>query len=351
MSHRVAIIGAGIGAEHLEAYRNLPGLFDVRVMCDLDAARARNVVGQDAIRVVTELQAVLSDDGIDLVDICLPPHLHVSTALAAIRAGKVVICEKPIACNLADIDQLIEVANQRQARVFPVFQYRYGPALAQLRALIDNGMTGKAFAASFETHWSRDAAYYDVAWRGTWEGEQGGAILGHAIHAHDLMTWALGPVAHVSASLATRVNPIETDDCAAISCQMQSGALVSSSVTLGAATDTSRIKIMFENLTAESGSNPYAPGADPWTFTARGELDQAKLDRFVSQVSDVKTGFAGFLEAAAHDLKHGTKTCVSLEDGRRSVELVTAIYQAARSGERVALPLDRNAPLYKGWQP
>ncbi|WP_299970484.1 Gfo/Idh/MocA family oxidoreductase [uncultured Roseobacter sp.] len=347
---RVAIVGAGIGAEHLAGYRALPDRFSVDVMCDLDLARAAKAVGaDDSIRVFADLAAVLSNPEIDLVDICLPPHLHLTAVLEALAAGKHAICEKPLATSLADVDRIEATVTGSQCRVFPVFQYRYGRAMAQLKALRDAGMLGRPLVASAETHWNRGADYYATPWRGTWAGEAGGAILGHAIHAHDLLCHVMGPVATVSAHLATRVNDIDVDDCAAISMVMQSGALMTSSVTLGAARDTSRLRYCFEKLTAESGSAPYTPAEDVWTFTARGDARQQDVDRVIDAVPVVRSGFEGFLEAVADALEGRAADDVSLRDARQSVELVTALYTAARETRLVRLPLDKTAALYGGW--
>lgn len=348
---RVAILGAGIGREHLDGYRTLPGRYQVAALVDLDTARAKAVTGADPIRIESDIDAVLADPDIDLIDVCLPPHLHLPISLKALAAGKHVICEKPLVASLADADRLLEAAKAAGKRLTPVFQYRYGPAMAQLRALTAAGLTGRAFAASLETHWMRGPTYYAVPWRGTWAGENGGAVLGHAIHNHDLMMMVMGPVKRLSAFTATRVNAIQTEDCAAISFEMESGALVTSSITLGAATDTSRIRFCFEGLTAESGSAPYAPATGTWRFTAREPYQQARIDEVLADVAPGLTGFAGFLQATADALDGDDARAVTAEDGRRSIELVTAIYRAARTGQAITLPLGADAPLYAGWAP
>jgi len=349
---RVAILGAGIGSLHLAGYRALPERFSVRVLCDLDLARAKGVTGGDPTIALSEnMAAVLADPDIDLVDVCLPPHLHFPVSKAALEAGKHVICEKPLVRSLADADALAAVSAETGRSIFPVFQYRYGPAATQLQALIDAGLAGRAYAASLETHWCRGADYYAVPWRGTWAGESGGAVLGHAIHNHDLLTHFLGPVAALSAVTATRVNAIETEDCAAITLLLESGAVATSSITLGAATDTTRLRFCFEGFTAESGIAPYAPVDDQWRFTARAPMDQARIDEVLSNLPTPRSGFAGFFDAIADALAGRPGREVTLADGRRSIELVTAVYMAARTGQRVALPFGRDDTLYEGWLP
>lgn len=294
---------------------------------------------------------MLQDPQVDLVDVCLPPQLHAPVAGDALKAGKHVVCEKPLATSLADADKLLEIAREQDRRLFPVFQYRFGPAMNKLRALIDSGLAGRPFVASLETHWNRGGDYYAVPWRGTWAGEQGGAVLGHAIHSHDLLTAILGPVASVTAVTATRVNPIEVEDCAAITFRMQNGALATSSITLGAADNTSRLRFCFEGLTAESGRRPYAPATDDWTFQARAPVAQSAVDEVLAKVPEGKSGFAGFLGAVADALAGDRSQAVTAEDGRRSIELVTAIYQSAREQRPVELPLDPSNRLFEGWMP
>lgn len=348
----VAIIGAGIGEQHLKGYKALPDLFTVKALCDLDLDRARLVAGEDkSIALHEDSKAVLDDPSIDLIDICLPPHLHFDGALAALEADKHVVCEKPLVRSVREVDLLIDAATRTQRQIFPVFQYRYGQGLQQLQALIHAGIAGKAYTASLETHWNRDADYYAVSWRGTWKGESGGAVLGHAIHNHDLLTYVLGPIASLSASTATRVNPIEVEDCAAISFEMESGALATSSITLGAGNDTSRLRFAFEGFTATSGTEPYAPGEGQWTFIAREPTKQAQVDAVLASLSPEHQGYVGFFEAIALALDGHPGREVTLADGRRSIELVTAVYQAARTGKRVALPIGKDAALYAGWQP
>jgi predicted dehydrogenase len=176
-------------------------------------------------------------------------------------------------------------------------------------------------------------------------------VLGHAIHAHDLLCRYFGAPASVQAMLATRVNPIETEDCAAIAFRFEDGALATSSVTLGAATDETRIRLVFRDLTATSSTAPYAPATGPWRFTARDTSRQAEVDAIVAAHADARPGFAGYLEAVAHHLAGRPSAAVLFEDGRRSIELVTAIYAAARSGGPISLPLLEGHPFWQGWQP
>ncbi len=351
MTINVAIIGAGIGAEHLAAYLTLPEHYSVKVVCDLNTARAQSIASPHGIAVEEDYAQVLVDESIDLVDICLPPHSHLETSVAAIRHGKHVICEKPLVSSVKEADELISVVSASNHKLFPVFQYRYGLATAQLTALITAGLSGKPYTASIETHWNRGADYYSVPWRGTFSGEQGGAVLCHAIHNHDLLCRFFGPVKRVNALTTTRVNDIETEDCAAINFEMQNGALASSSITLGAATDTTRLRFCFEKLTVQSGETPYAPATDQWTFQARNSQDQAAIDEIVRGVVVDHSGYAGYFKAVSDVLAGKPADDVTVSDGRQSIELVAAVYAAASQGRSVALPLSEQSPYYGSLHP
>ena len=184
-----------------------------------------------------------------------------------------------------------------------------------------------------------------------WKTELGGAIVGHAIHIHDLLVKAIGPAAHVQARLSTSVNPIETEDCAAIIIETASGALVTSSVTLGSADDRSRLRFCFSELSAESGLDPYNPGTAPWTFSARAPAKQEMIDRVLQDYAPHSEGFARQFALIHEALVKGKTPPITLSDARASLELITAIYQADRTGQTVSLPLQPDAPGYAGWTP
>ena len=353
---RIAIIGAGIGELHMDGWLAQGEAVDVRVVCDLDLPRAASLaVRAPDCATSADLAAVLGDPEVDIVSNCLPPHLHAKVTLDALAAGKHVVCEKPFATSLVEAQTLVAAAQRAGKVVAPVFQYRYGRGFYRLRELKRRGLVGAPVVANIETHWDRRGDYYAVPWRGTWDGECGGALLGHAIHAHDLVCHDFDDVASVSAMTDTRVNDIETEDCAAIALRTRSGALVTSSVTLGAAMDETRIRLVFEHLTVESARVPFAPGEATWTFTARPAEQQAAVDSALTdmeaEVAARPQGFAGQFEALLAELRGEAADSVTPADAVRSIALVTALYHAARTGQRVALPLQNDHPLSAGWRP
>jgi predicted dehydrogenase len=347
---RVAVIGAGIGAAHVDAYLANTALYQVVAVCDLDAARAAKVAATADAEPVTSYADVLRRNDIDLVDICLPPFLHLEAIEQGLQSGRHVICEKPLVGSLNEVERIRQLATRVGRAVVPVYQYRYGNGLARLRWLMAAGLAGAPLAASIEIHWNRGSDYYAVPWRGRKATELGGAIIGHAIHAHDMLTFALGPVRRVFARLATRVNPIETEDCAAIVLEMVSGALVTSSVTLGAAEELSKFRFCFANLTAESpGVPPYRPAEGDWRFVPRGALIEAEINAALQDFVPRQESFAGMLEALHPALDGEAAWPLTLQDADRSLELISAIYYSAATNTAVDLPLPKDHPVRDGW--
>ncbi|MBP1845187.1 putative dehydrogenase [Rhizobium petrolearium] len=350
---RVAVVGAGIGKAHVAAYATLPELFAVRYVCDLNLARAEEAAGQaPGSRAIGDINQVLSDPEVDLVDICLPPQLHATMTMVALEAGKHVVCEKPLAGSIADVRRIADLAAKMRRQVFPVFQYRYGAGYRAAHELKIRGLLGKPYLVALETHWQRGPTYYEERWRGTWKGELGGVLVSHACHIHNLMTHLVGDVTEIAAFLDTRVNPVETEDCAALSMRTSEGALVTSSVTLGAAGNSSRLRMCFEHVTVTSGTEPYQIGAGPWIFTSTDPSRQAEIDAAVSDIPGMLSRFPG-LFADIHACLTGQPDLYlpTLQESYHSIELITAIYASARQNQIVRLPLGLDHPLAAGWMP
>jgi predicted dehydrogenase len=349
----VAVIGCGIGRLHIaEGYAAHPDKFRVLAICDLDPARLASIGDEFGIPLrFTDYAEVLAHPDIDIVDICTPPGLHVPQSIAALDAGKQVICEKPLAGSLADVDRLIAADAAAKTKVMPIFQYRWGEGFDKARAIVAAGLAGKPYVATVETHWLRGDDYFAVPWRGKWATELGVTLMTHAIHIHDLLCGLMGPVTSVYARLATRVNPIEVEDCVAASLEMETGALASISCTLGSVKQISRMRLCFENVTFESGTEPYSPGDDPWTIMPANDAIAAEIDALLAARVPVQRRFAGQLGAYHAALLSGAPLPVTLQDARRSIELATALYTSGQTGAPVALPIGPDHSRYHGWAP
>ena len=345
----VAVIGLGVGRAHIEAYRKLPDLFDVAAVCDVSEER---LAQSDVAWKTARLQDLLDSDRIDLVDLCTPPNTHLALIREALAAGKHVICEKPLVGSLAEADGVEAALASARTRLFPVFQYRFGNGLQKLLHLRSHGFGRHALLTTVETHWRRGADYYATQWRGKWATEMGGVCVTQAIHAHEILSYVLGPVRTVYARLATRVNDIEGEDCAAISLEMADGSLAVLSATLGAAIEISRLKFMFKDITVESASNhPYRPGEEPWSFKGQTPEIDAAIQAILNTFAPGPESFEGEFARVHAALTRGQPTPVSLADARAALELITAIYHSGETGAAVTLPIPKNHPKYASWKP
>ena len=349
---RVAMIGAGIAERHLVGFSYRKDLFDIPVLCALDAERALPLVERFGIESFTEsFDEVIARDDIDIVDICTPPHSHFELSRKALEAGKHVICEKPLFGSLADVDRMTKIVADTGRQLMPIFQYRFGTGLQKLRHLIALGLAGEAFLTTIETHWWRGPDYYAVPWRGKWASELGGGLLGHAIHAHDMLNYIHGPCAEVFAFGTTLNNPIEVEDTASLAVRMRNGSLASLSMTLGSREEISRLRFCFRNLTAESIRAPYTMGRDPWTFIAGDPDHQARVDAALAAYVPREDGYTRQFELFHEAIATSGAPPVTLQDARNSLELVTAAYHSQRTGLPTPMPIGSDHPLYESWLP
>src|SRR5260370_34231836 len=180
---KVGVVGAGIGKAHIAAYRQLPQLYAVEAVCDLDVDRAAAVAAEHDIRVIAPDSETLLSLDLDIVDLCTPSSQHFEQTARVLQAGRHVVVEKPIARSLAEVDQLAEIEQRSGRRVSPVFQYRFGNGLARLAHLKLKGLAGRPHVATVETHLRRRPDYYAAqATRGRWTGDLGADAVAHGMH-------------------------------------------------------------------------------------------------------------------------------------------------------------------------
>lgn len=350
---RVAVAGLGIGTEHVRSYRALPELFEIVAVCDPDRARAERVAKQFEVpRMLHDFEALLGERELDIVDVCTPPHQHFAHASRALEAGKHVVCEKPLVGSLAEVDALAELERRSGRRLMPIFQYRFGAGLQKLVHLVARGVAGRHYLTTVEIAWRRGLDYYGAApWRGRWQTELGGILLTHAIHAHDMLTQVVGPVRSVFARIATRVNPVETEDCAALALEMADGSLATSAATLGSHKEITRLRFCFEKLTAESNPAPYTPQLEPWSLVPASPEAAAEIEAALRDFEPGPQWFPGQLARFHAALRAGSELPVTIADARAALELVTAAYHCAENGSPVELPIGRGHPKYASWLP
>lgn len=353
----VAVVGCGWAAEWQvqDGFARLPRLFAVVAACDIDEARARSFAARHGIRqVVTDYAELLALPGVDVIAVCTPPAHHCRMVIAALQAGRHVICEKPFVASLAEIDRVAATEAASQGRVMPIFQYRFGDGIARVRHAIRSGLVGRHYLTTAETAKRRGPDYYAAGWRGKFASELGGVLLTQAIHIHDLVTWLVGRPVQVNCFKTTRVNPIEVEDCAVASLRLADGSLASLSATLGSARQATHIRLYFEHATFERecfDDDSKKPANEPWTVIPRTPELGPALAAKMAEVGTQHGWFTRQFELFHESIVAGGPFPVTLDDARIAIELITAMFHSDTTGEAVRLPLGRDHPGYDGWLP
>lgn len=214
---KIGIIGCGaIHSIHADAIMKNPKT-KLAAVCDIDEDKAKKASILYGCDYFTDFNKLLSQDNIDAVHICTPHYLHAPMSIAAMRAGKHVLTEKPMAISTADAEEMIKVSEQTGKRLGICFQNRFNTTSERIKELLESGELGKIMGGKAFVTWHRDESYYKSGeWRGTWEKEGGGVLINQAIHTLDLLQWFIGDVERIKASVDTRLlkDIIEVEDTA-----------------------------------------------------------------------------------------------------------------------------------------
>jgi UDP-N-acetyl-2-amino-2-deoxyglucuronate dehydrogenase len=356
---RTALVGCGkVGRIHAQALKTLPRSSFVGV-CHPRQERA-DAFGRDfGVKGYSDLATMLSDEGVEMLSVCTPHPAHVSAVAEAAAHGVHVMVEKPLAPDLADCDRAIAACRAAGVKLGVISQRRlYAPVLRMRRA-IEAGRIGTPILATLVVLGWRDRAYYESdPWRGTWEGEGGGVMINQTPHQLDLLQWFMGPIDELEAYWDNLNHPyIPVEDSAVAVIRFRSGALgsvvVSNSQKPGL---YGRIDVHGSNgaslgVRTEAGSSFIAgvtsavepPINDIWTVPGEEGLLpgwQAE-DRLLAERVDVMSHYhelqlADFLESIEQD----REPVVSGEEGRKVVEMISAIYRSQREHRAIRFPLE-----------
>ena len=337
---RIALVGCGrISQTHFDAIREVEGVALVAV-CDIVDERARDAGAKNGVPWFTSYAKMLADVPCDAVAICTPSGLHPQHGILAAREGKHVICEKPMAITLSAADELVHVCDENEVHLFVVKQNRLNPSVQLVKRAIDKGRFGRIYLANTTVRWTRPQEYYDQApWRGTWEFD-GGAFMNQASHYVDLIQWLVGPVESVIAKTATLARRIETEDTGVAVLRFRSGALGVIEVTM--LTYPKNLEGSF-TLLGEKGTVRIGGTAvnriEHWTF-ADSDEDDALVSQAATNPSSVYGfGHAGYYRNVLAVLRGQAAPETDGRAGRKSLELILGIYESAKTGRDVPLPL------------
>ena len=348
----IGIIGAGgISHSHALAYRSRTNRDDARVVAIADVVEdaAKERAQQYGIdRTYTDRRDLIADPAVRVVSICTPPFLHVEQACAALRAGKHVLCEKPVSPTLAGLDEIAASEREGGAIFAGVFQHRVGQGAQQVKALIDAGRFGRLVFGLSETLWQRDEEYYSVWWRGTWEQECGGVTMGHGIHSIDTLAWFFGEPASLIADAATVKLPINVEDTSLASIRFKNGAMGQIIVTVNAQDNRSRLELFGSDLQAVSAGEPYGPTATPFIISSTDDAatEAARTFAAVAAPDETRHLHVPLVRDFIDAITQGRPPLVTVDECRRSMALITGLYKSAMTGQRVHFPIAPDDPWY-----
>ena len=337
---RIALTGCGrISRNHLEVLQRVPGL-RLAAVCDTVAERAAAVGAEYGVPSYTSYAEMLERVDCDVVTICTPSGLHPQHGIMAARAGKHVVSEKPMATRLAEADALVRACDEAGVHLLVVKQNRLNPPIQLLRRAIEKGRFGRIYMANTTVRWARPQEYYDQApWRGTWEFD-GGAFMNQASHYVDLIQWLVGPVESVMAKTATLARRIEAEDTGVAILKFRSGAIGTIEVTMLTFPRNleGSITILGERGTVKIGGTAVNR-IEHWSFA-----DYDDDDKLVDAVATAPPNVYGFGHEAYYRnvldvLRGGAAPDTDGRAGRKSLELILGIYESAKTGREIPLPL------------
>ena len=347
---RIAIVGTGnIAHAHMEAYRTLADRCEVVALVDIIPGKAERFMNEFGLQCDTyeNHEDILGRTDIDLVDVCTPPYVHASISINSLRSGKNVVCEKPMAASLEECDAMIKARDESGKLLSIIAQNRFRKGIRDLKALLDSNIAGPVRHAQVDSFWWRGHCYYDLWWRGTWEKEGGGCTLNHAVHHIDMLCWMMGLPDKVTSVLAnTAHDNAEVEDLSVTILQYPNAL---AQLTASVVHHGEEQKLIFQCEKAKISAPFTCHASLPLNngFPMRNEELENEISEYVNNLPALKyEGHTGQLENVISALENNTQPAIGAEDGRRTIELITAIYLSGSMGQTVEMPLTKDCPFY-----
>lgn len=348
---KIAILGAGaIADSHLQAYQKCSDQCVVVALADLYPNKALEKVAKYGLHaaVVKTYQALLAEIDFDAVSICLPPFAHAEAAVALLGAGRHVLVEKPMAPSLDECDSMLAAAQAGGSLLSVVAQNRFKTPMMKLKSLLASGVVGKVLHAQVDSFWWRGSNYYDLWWRGTWDKEGGGCTMNHAVHHLDLFQWMMGMPSEVQALTLNLAHAnSEVEDFSSAVFRYDDGRV--GQFTASLVHHGEEQQLVFQGERAKIGV--------PWQVKAMKQRENGFPDADDEVMADIQRTYERLPDVAAegHDGQIANFLAAILgreallvdgAQGRRTIELVTAIYQSSHLGRAVRLPLQPADSFY-----
>lgn len=369
------IIGAGaISGEHCKAYQALKKRVRMVGVADINPHKLRELTRKSFIPFTTgDYKELLRREDVDLVSICTPPNLHEEMVIAALQAGKYVICEKPIAHTLASADRIIAAARQYPGKLSVNYQLRYQPEIRRTIWLRDLNKLGKLSMGRFGRFGRlQGTGGAKSGWWGAWDVAGGGVVMTQFIHELDLMIHVFGPAREAMAVMDTQTENIPSEDTCAAVVRFADGAIVSCCCSAAAqkyslsfdiigdsasthlpwnlnCADKARQAKLLEDALAQYPLPPKPPREDLLSKVIRKGMKTFKLYK---APSSPPAGHIPYIGAVLDAMDAGQPLPIGPTEARASLELAVAIYSSALSGGKtVSLPLGEGSAFYNGIKP
>lgn len=364
---RAAILGTGTIAElgHLPALRALSDRVDVVAAADVDPDRVDAFIRKHDIPVgYTSLDAMLEEQRPDLVHVCTPPFAHTDAVVRVLNAGAWALVEKPPALSLAEFDRIEQAEREGGPYASVVFQHRFGSGALRLARQVAEGELGRPMVAQCDTSWFRPHSYFEVPWRGKWATEGGGPTMGHGIHQMDLLLAVLGEWAEVRALAGRLDRAVETEDVSLALIRFASGAVATVVNSILSPREETRLRFDFTDATVEL-THLYGYTDADWVYTPAPHVidDAERIARWTrSEASEAPGDDSTHIAQMSYVLdamERGERPPASGASGRAVLELITALYRSAFTGQPVLRSqLGAGDPFYhrlhggvEGWAP
>lgn len=337
------IVGCGIICnQHVDAINETSGA-SIAAFGDVCEEKAIDFAQTYKVPHYSNLEAMLRNDDVKAICICTPSSLHSEIAIAAARAGKHVLTEKPMAVTSSDMDRMITACRDAGVKLGVVFQRRTTPRFKMIRDALAKGELGKPVLGSVYMKYYRGQDYYDSGeWRGTWKYDGGGCLMNQGIHMIDLLLWFMGPVKSVQAKIATLARKMETEDTAAAVLEFRSGALGVIEATTAAYPPEmphrldihgDRGSIMIEEERIVRWQTMDKEGY----LTDKLETASAAEKAILDAQDGWNDGHRALIADMVAAIKENRPPLIPGEEGRKAVDLILSIYQSAREGRRLEI--------------
>lgn len=336
-NYRIALIGTGgIASAHIKALETFKDRATLIAAVDIKKELVQAFCAEHSIASsYTNVADMLEREKPDLVHICTPPQIHTELSIQCMEAGAWVLCEKPLAASLKELDSIAEAEKRTAKFTSSVYQWRFGAGAQHLKTLIDTGDLGRSLLGTCQTTWYRDDAYYAVPWRGTWESELGGCSMIHGIHAMDMFLWMFGPWSEVTGKIATLNHDIEVEDVSLALVNFENGALGTMINSVVSPKQESVVRLDFEEATIEL-KHLYAFENKDWTYSLfEGSSKTQALTNWQQLPPDVPSLHAGQVSHMLDCLEQNKQPNTSGYGARMTLEFIASMYKSALTGQAV----------------